>query len=73
MCIGTWHPARVQWQVRRAGQSDFHHRDVQHEQQGGEGDDQEACQKMEGAFRTQEAEYDVEQGTLTQQTGPIVW
>ena len=38
-----------QWQVRRAGQSDFHHRDVQHEQHGGEGDDQEACQKMEGA------------------------
>ena len=25
-CIGTWHPARVQWQVPRAGQSGFHHR-----------------------------------------------
>ena len=50
VCTGTWHPARVQWQVRRAGQFDFHHRDVQHEQHGGERGDQEACQKMEGAF-----------------------
>jgi len=25
-CIGTWHPARVQWQVPRAGQMGYHHR-----------------------------------------------
>ena len=25
-CTGTWHPARVQWQMPRAGQSGFHHR-----------------------------------------------
>jgi len=25
-CIGTWHPARVQFQVPRAGQDGFHHR-----------------------------------------------
>ena len=31
VCTGTWHPARVQWQMPRAGQSGFHHRDVQHE------------------------------------------
>ena len=37
VCTGTWHPARVQWQVRRAGQSGFHHQDVQHEVHGGEG------------------------------------
>ena len=26
-CTGTWHPARFQWQVLRAGQSGFHHLD----------------------------------------------
>merc|ERR1719345_246099 len=25
-CIGTWHPARVQFQVPRAGQDGYHHR-----------------------------------------------
>jgi large subunit ribosomal protein L3e len=25
-CIGSWHPARVQWTVARAGQMGFHHR-----------------------------------------------
>jgi large subunit ribosomal protein L3e len=25
-CIGSWHPARVQWQVPRAGQMGYHHR-----------------------------------------------
>merc|ERR1711870_7393 len=25
-CIGTWHPARVQFQVPRAGQNGYHHR-----------------------------------------------
>merc|ERR1719217_684164 len=25
-CVGTWHPARVQWQVPRSGQRGFHHR-----------------------------------------------
>jgi large subunit ribosomal protein L3e len=25
-CIGTWHPARVQFQVPRSGQNGFHHR-----------------------------------------------
>merc|ERR1712216_802877 len=25
-CIGTWHPARVQFQVPRAGQRGYHHR-----------------------------------------------
>ena len=25
VCTGTWHSARVQWQVRRASQYDFHH------------------------------------------------
>lgn len=25
-CIGSWHPARVQWTVPRAGQSGYHHR-----------------------------------------------
>ena len=48
--------ARVQWQVPRAGQSGFHHRGVQ------------PCQKAEGVLRTQEAECDVGQNTLTQQT-----
>merc|ERR1711907_639148 len=27
-CIGTWHPARVQWQVPRAGQKGYFHRTV---------------------------------------------
>ena len=36
-CTGTWHRARVQWQVLRAGQSGFHHQDVQHEVHRGEG------------------------------------
>merc|ERR1719336_2339618 len=25
-CIGTWHPARVQFQVPRSGQRGYHHR-----------------------------------------------
>merc|ERR1711967_227151 len=25
-CIGAWHPARVQFQVPRAGQNGYHHR-----------------------------------------------
>merc|ERR1712066_40401 len=25
-CVGSWHPARVQWQVPRAGQMGYHHR-----------------------------------------------
>jgi large subunit ribosomal protein L3e len=25
-CIGSWHPARVQWQVPRSGQMGYHHR-----------------------------------------------
>merc|ERR1712194_902038 len=25
-CIGTWHPARMQFQVPRAGQMGYHHR-----------------------------------------------
>eukprot|EP00747_Dinoflagellata_sp_TGD_P153286 gnl/TRDRNA2_/TRDRNA2_177380_c0_seq17.p1 gnl/TRDRNA2_/TRDRNA2_177380_c0~~gnl/TRDRNA2_/TRDRNA2_177380_c0_seq17.p1 ORF type:complete len:402 (+),score=117.99 gnl/TRDRNA2_/TRDRNA2_177380_c0_seq17:85-1290(+) len=25
-CVGTWHPARVQWQVPRSGQRGYHHR-----------------------------------------------
>merc|ERR1719335_2050148 len=27
-CIGTWHPARVQWQVPRAGQRGYFHRTI---------------------------------------------
>ena len=26
-CTGMWYPAHVQWQVFRAGQSGFHHRE----------------------------------------------
>ena len=54
-CIGTWHPARVQWQVRRAGQSGFHHRDVQHEEHGGDGMTKRRARRRK-VFRTQEAE-----------------
>lgn len=25
-CIGSWHPARVQWTIARAGQYGYHHR-----------------------------------------------
>lgn len=25
-CIGAWHPARVQFQIPRAGQNGYHHR-----------------------------------------------
>jgi len=44
-CIGTWHPARVQFQVPRAGQRGYHHRTEINKKifRIGEAGDQKSC------------------------------